>query len=139
MAINQSIMTENKKHILVVDDDRIYQFTAIKILESTQLTASVQSCLNGAEAIDYIKKKVAAKEVLPHIIFLDINMPIMSGWDFLQEFEALNLQPNCLKIYIVSSSVDDYDINKSKSFNWVTGYLIKPISKERFIEVLSSK
>jgi CheY-like chemotaxis protein len=132
-------MTENKKHILLVDDDRIYQFTATKILESTQLTASIQSCLNGADAIEYIKTRLAKNEILPDIIFLDINMPIMSGWDFLQEFEALSIQPSSLKIYIVSSSVDDYDINKSKNFAWVTNYLIKPISKERFIEVLSNE
>ena len=94
---------------------------------------------NGEEAIHYLKKNAADGSSIPDIIFLDINMPVMNGWQFLEEYAHLrsDLQKN-ITIYMVSSSVDEYDIRKSKEFKTVSDYIIKPIQKEKFSQVLSS-
>jgi CheY-like chemotaxis protein len=92
---------------------------------------------NGFEAISYLEEHVHQPELLPHVIFLDINMPTMDGWEFLEAFGLLQSklrQP--IHIYMVSSSMDDYDIQKSKEYHMVTDYVIKPINKERFEELI---
>ena len=70
--------------------------------------------------------------LLPDVIFLDINMPVMNGWQFLEQFKEV--QPSFNKeivIYSVSSSFDDRDINRSKEYTEVTDYIIKPVRKNR--------
>jgi two-component SAPR family response regulator len=99
-------------NICLVDDDRIYQFTAKKIIESTGLTQTVLSFFNGEDAINYLKNSSENNQPIPDIIFLDINMVI--------------------------SSVDDYDIKKSKEYSFVTDYIIKPINRERFEQLILS-
>lgn len=76
---------------------------------------------------------------LPDVIFLDINMPVMNGWEFLEEYEKLNgrFQKNML-LYVVSSSVDDADIRRSRQYGTVTDYIVKPITRIRYQELLES-
>ena len=130
-----------KQHIIcLIDDDRIYQFTAKKIIESTGLGKQILSFYNGDEAITYLQENIENVDLLPDIIFLDINMPVMDGWQFLETFKIL--QPKVSKpilIYMVSSSVDDYDIKKSKEYFNVTDYIIKPINRERFEQLINIK
>ncbi len=132
-------MSLDRPNIFVIDDDRIYQFAAKKTIEATGLAEKVMIFSNGEEAIHYLKKNAADGSSIPDIIFLDINMPVMNGWQFLEEYAHLrsDLQKN-ITIYMVSSSVDEYDIRKSKEFKTVSDYIIKPIQKEKFSQVLSS-
>ncbi len=126
-------------NICLIDDDRIYQFTAKKIIESTGFTQGLLSFYNGQEAIEYFNNHANDLSKLPDIIFLDINMPIKDGWQFLEEFKQLIRSiGKHITIFMVSSSVDDYDIKKSKEYEVVTDYIIKPISKERFIQLITS-
>ena len=127
------------KHIVfLIDDDNIYQFTARKILESTGLAKHIQSFYNGSEAINYFKdQKNINLETLPDFIFLDINMPVMNGWEFLEEYHQLyGKLPKSIVLYVVSSSIDSYDINKSKEYENVTDYIVKPITRIRYKELL---
>lgn len=74
---------------------------------------------------------------MPDVIFLDINMPIMNGWQFLEQFKQI--QPKIDKeitIYLVSSSFDDRDINRSKEYTEVTDYIIKPVKRSNLLSVL---
>ncbi len=126
--------------ICLIDDDKIYQFTARKMLEATGMAGQIYSFYDGSEAINYFSgenTKDAAN--LPDVIFLDINMPIMNGWEFLEEYEKLcgNFPKNIL-LYVVSSSVDDADIRRSRQFASVTDYIVKPISRIRYQELLES-
>jgi CheY-like chemotaxis protein len=124
--------------VCIIDDDRIYQFTARKILESTGLSKEILSFGNGEEAINYFKNNLDQVENLPHVVFLDINMPVMDGWQFLEEFQKINASLQTpISIYMVSSSVDDYDIRKSKQYSIITDYIIKPINRERFEQLLN--
>ncbi len=124
-------------NICIVDDDKIYQFTAKKIVESIGLSTKIQSFYNGEDAFHFIKENLLQKGNLPDIIFLDINMPVKGGWHFLEDYIAIQHQiPKKIIIYMVSSSVDDYDINKAKEFSLIAEYVIKPVNKERFQELI---
>ncbi len=123
--------------ILLVDDDEINNFISIKLIKKALLTSEIMACLNGKFAIDQlleIQRKDPSK--LPDYIFLDINMPIMNGWEFLDEFKRLNIDPlgRC-KVYIISSSVFSNDINKARSYPLVKDFISKPLNVEKIIEL----
>jgi CheY-like chemotaxis protein len=109
------------------------------ILEATLLTSKITTFFNGQEAIDYfLAPENQHIDVLPDVIFLDINMPVMNGWNFLEAFDKIFFSlPKKILIYVVSSSVDESDMERSKSFMSVTDYVIKPINKEKYRLLLS--
>lgn len=123
--------------ILLVDDDEINNFISIKLIKKALLTTEIMACLNGKYAIDQlvsIQKKDPDK--LPDFILLDINMPIMNGWEFLDEYKRLNIDPSGkTKIYIISSSVFSNDINKARSYPLVKSFISKPLSVEKIKEM----
>src|ERR1700749_3270748 len=130
-SINQPVS------ILLVDDDEINNFISIKLIKKALLTSDIMACLNGKFAIDQlvdIQKKDPNK--LPDYILLDINMPIMNGWEFLDEYKRLNIDPlGKSKIYIISSSVFSNDINKARSYPLVKDFISKPLNVDKIIEL----
>ncbi|OYU56843.1 MAG: response regulator [Chitinophagaceae bacterium BSSC1] len=132
-------MSDVRHNVCLIDDDKIYQFTAKMILEATGLTHSIKTFFNGQEAIDYlISPENQIPENLPDVIFLDINMPVMNGWEFLEAFSLFYKElPKQIVVYMVSSSVDESDIQKSRTYEPVTDYVIKPINKDKYRELLS--
>jgi CheY-like chemotaxis protein len=132
-------MSTVKYNVCLIDDDKVYQFTSKMILEATQLTSRIITFFNGQEAIDFFLDPANQQiDILPDVIFLDINMPIMNGWNFLEAFDKLyDILPKKILIYVVSSSVDESDIERSKSFVSVKDYVIKPINKEKYRLLLS--
>ena len=132
-------MQNNGLQICLIDDDQIYQFAAKKIIESTGLAQRVTAFSNGRDALGYLEKNAAFSEVLPDVIFVDVNMPLMTGWQFLDAFNSLKTGlAKKVTIYVVSSSVDELDITKSKSYHTVSDYIIKPVHKDRFESLLTS-
>lgn len=131
-------MPEPKHNVCLIDDDKIYQFTARKILESTGLAKNILSFYNGNEAILYLKdRENKENDRLPDVIFLDINMPVMNGWQFLEEFKKITGHiKKAITIYVVSSSVDDCDIQKSREFPSVTDYIVKPINRIKYQQLI---
>lgn len=125
--------------IYIIDDDQVYQFTARKALEKLKSSKKVFIFSDGEEAIDFLEEHIDAEESQPDYIFLDLNMPVMDGWEFLEEFSQLKnrLMKNVI-IYIVSSSNDDLDTNRAKKIEEVTGYLIKPIHPSEFSKILDN-
>jgi CheY-like chemotaxis protein len=129
------------KHIVyLIDDDNIYQYTARVMLESTGLTKQIKSFYNGREAISYFEDPRNIDEgTLPDVIFLDINMPVMNGWEFLEEYTKIQPRlPKPIVVYVVSSSVDSTDMQKSRSFESVTDYLVKPVNRGKYMELMAS-
>jgi CheY-like chemotaxis protein len=125
--------------IALVDDDSIFQFTATRLLESSKLAQNILHFENGAEALTFLREKALQKELLPDYLFLDINMPFVDGWMFLEDFTTLKSSlAKDISIYMVTSSIDQRDLNRAKSFSEVTDFIIKPISLERFQELLKS-
>jgi CheY-like chemotaxis protein len=124
--------------ILLIDDDEINNFISIKLIKKAAPNANITACLNGRFAIEdlsEIQRKGIDK--LPDFILLDINMPIMNGWEFLDEYKRLNIDPSGKsKIYIISSSVFSNDISRAYSYPMVRNFVSKPLSVEKIKEML---
>lgn len=132
-------MSKKINNILLVDDDTVNNFIVINTLNKLDITENIDSVLNGADGIEYIKTKFENdKSRLPSLIFLDINMPIMDGWEFLEKFEEFSeeIKKSC-KIYMVSSSVYEDDIAKSKQYTSVKDFVSKPLMRDKILEIYS--
>ncbi len=125
-------------NVFIVDDDDIYQFTmgvTLKNIPEVKLTSTFG---DGAEAIDHIITHLNEPDSLPDIIFLDINMPVMDGFQFMEEFvDLLPKLEKTIKVYLVSSSIDPKDIKKAKRMDAISDYLVKPIKSEDIKEIVS--
>lgn len=130
-------MPQQKLNIFLVDDDHIYQFTAKKTLEAMGISDKVSIFMDGEAALNYIKDHLSDLHLLPDVIFLDINMPVMDGWQFVEEFRKLNLGKK-VALYMVSSSVDENDMKRSKEYAVIDDYIIKPVGRNRFEQLLSA-
>lgn len=122
----------------IIDDDKIYVNLVRKIIEIKKLSENLLIFKNGKEALDYFKLIMGnmSEDKLPDIIFLDLNMPVMDGWEFLSEFIKIkNNFEKKITLYVVSSSIDPRDLERAKSFNMVTDYLIKPIELKKFEQI----
>ncbi|WP_373057348.1 response regulator [Zunongwangia sp. H14] len=126
----------------IIDDDKIYVNLVKKIIEIKKLSENLLVYKNGKEALDYFKLILGnmTEDKLPEIIFLDLNMPVMDGWEFLNEFIKIKNNFNKkITLYVVSSSIDPRDLERAKSINMVTDYLIKPIELKKFEKIFEKR
>lgn len=122
--------------ICIVDDDPIVHFTVTKMIESTLSVKKILVFDDGEQIFDYLYKNAADKDALPDIILLDLNMPYMDGWEFLEEYAYLKPQlAKKITIYILSSSVSDFDIMNAMANRDVTDYIPKPLTKQKVEEL----
>ncbi len=125
-------------HIYIIDDDPITVFGIRKVISSVVHCDIISTHANGKLAIDGIKSILKENQKLPEIIFLDLNMPIMDGWQFLEEFIALPII-NKIQVNIVTSSIDGIDKRKWEQYNSKTHHIVtfnhKPIRKKEIIEI----
>jgi CheY-like chemotaxis protein len=127
-------MIANKK-ILIVDDDSIFIFLLKRVLSNN--VEFVFQKENGLEAINFIKEQSVKKEELPDIILLDLNMPILDGWQFLDHFETIKSQlDKNIQIFIVSSSISPTDILRAKENKNVIDFIIKSEKLNQIVEVI---
>ncbi|WP_298364864.1 response regulator [uncultured Lutibacter sp.] len=125
--------------ICIVDDDEIYQYTITKTLDTQNLSRKVLMFSDGEEALEFMVDNIANIKDLPDLIFLDINMPIMDGFQFMEEY--VKIAPRVGKnitIYMVSSSVDPVDIERAKKISEISDYIIKPIDSEELTKIINS-
>ncbi|MEM0541118.1 response regulator [Flavobacterium sp. j3] len=118
--------------VFVVDDDKIYQFLIKKLLASNNIEVNPFFYENGQEALDGIKDKLHKGENPPDLILLDINMPILDGWQFLEEYKKLkeNIK-NKISIYVITSSDNTVDRSRAKDFDEeITNYVLKPMTSD---------
>lgn len=121
--------------IAIIDDDKVYRVLAGKIMESTKIPFSLEHFDDAEEALDIFLKG----DNLPDVVFLDLNMPTMDGWellDLLNEHKIFSLG-GC-KLYIVSSSNNEEDRKRAVCFPQITDYLVKPILKEKYLEIFKT-
>lgn len=125
--------------IYLIDDDDIFKFLTCKVIEETQAVRQIKMFQNGQTAIDELKIAVKIKGDLPELILLDLSMPIMDGWNFLDEMRLLKPLINSdIVIYIVSSTISPKDIQKVNSYSEVKDYVIKPITRQKFSDLINS-
>ncbi len=130
--------------ILCVDDDAITLMLCKMVIKKALFTNEIITATNGEEALNYIKtlKEANSNGTLkkePQLIFLDLNMPVMGGWEFLESFSSSEYSEyNHIKVIILSSTVDPNDLENSKKYPMVIDFLSKPISKE-MLEYVKNK
>jgi len=127
--------------VLLVDDDDAANFLARKTIQRAGLVEHIETVLNGKEAITYLtnsgKYEHGGVYPQPSLIFLDINMPVMDGWEFLQAYQ--NLQDNQkgeIIIVMLSASFNPADKIKALKFKEISGYKTKPLSAEILDEIM---
>ncbi len=120
--------------ILLVDDDDDDNYFHQIIINEMNIVNKIDIAMNGIEAIEYLKKD---QQTPPDIIFLDINMPKMNGWEFLEKYKDLSdaLKAKVL-IMILTTSVDPEYVKKAKEIQEVTGFTTKPLTKELLNEMI---
>lgn len=139
LTISLREMQKKLEIVYVVDDDDIYQYVIKKKIEKRNIANQIKTFKNGHDAIEYLNLVANSHEKLPDVIFLDINMPVMDGWDFLQEYTELKSRlKKKINLYVVSSSIHQSDIERAKNIREVTDYIIKPMNDEQLDEILVS-
>jgi CheY-like chemotaxis protein len=121
----------------IIDDDPIQALIIERMLASYKICDKLLVFKNGLEALQYFQANFANPELVPDIILLDINMPVMNGWQFLDEFK--DMRPAIDKkiiLYMVSSSIWPEEIEKAKNYSVVTDYIVKPITMQELAKTL---
>jgi two-component system chemotaxis response regulator CheY len=122
---------DSKSKVFIIDDDPIHQRIAQIMITRHNLFDEYFSYTETQDALDFLQKNIDNTELLPGVILLDLNMPVVDGWDFLEAFEVLKLQlKSVISIYIVSSSVDENDLIRSKQYASVKGFISKPLTPD---------
>lgn len=125
------------KCVMLVDDNDIDNIINEKIIEANNFAETILVFQTGQEGLDYLVANKDNVDALPEIVFLDINMPIMDGFQFLEEFEKFNanILGKC-KVIMLSSSISPKDIDRAASNKYVKKYLNKPLNK-RYLEAIT--
>lgn len=132
-------MRNEAMRILLVDDDEITNFLSKEVLQFHFKDAEIITVVNGEEAFDFLSDRLQAQQPLPHIMLLDINMPLMNGWEFLERLEAADqYQFSSISIFMYTSSVYFEDINRGKKHTLLKNILTKPLNNEGINEMISS-
>jgi len=124
---------------IIIDDDSISNLLCRICIKSCFHGSEIATFNFPKEGFSYCSKNhLNSENSLPHVILLDINMPVWSGWDFLDHFEKLEAGiQNQFKIYIMSSSIDECDINRAAENKFVIDYIKKPFTKECLEKIVS--
>ena len=126
------------KSSCIIDDDDIFIYGTKKIMKKIEFCDEILVFNNGQEAIDGLKLLAEQNKKLPNVIFLDLNMPIMDGWEFLEDFIKIpNNNRKHVTIYVISSSIDPMDIQTVQMYGLVNNYILKPIRIEDLEKVLN--
>lgn len=123
--------------VLCIDDDPISVMLCSKVIERCNFALKTDSAHNGQNALTYLQNITdTASATYPEIILLDLNMPIMNGWEFLEIYESrfATVHSNT-KIVVLSSTIDPEDVQKTKKFSTVLTFISKPITKSSLEEV----
>lgn len=125
------------KSVMLVDDNEIDNIINEKIIEASSFAENILVFQTGQEALDYLNANQDKENELPEIVFLDINMPIMDGFQFLEDFERFNetVRDKC-KIIMLSSSISPKDIDRAASSRYVKKYLNKPLN-QRYLKAIT--
>ncbi|MDX2304908.1 MAG: response regulator [Microscillaceae bacterium] len=125
-------MKQTHPKLLVIDNDEVFNFIIETHCRSVAGNCQIQFRTRAADALEYLKS--ISQDDFPDIIFLDLNMPIMDGFDFLKAYYE-SAFPNKARIFMVSSSVYESDKTRALQYKDVEDLIIKPVSKN-FIQTL---
>lgn len=129
-----------EKQICIIDDDDICTVIMKKNISKLYPQLAVASYKHGQEALDAFMKMKHDEQELSCVIFLDLNMPVLDGWEFLEIFTTLvRRAKKQVSIYVISSSISNDDRVRASSYNEVSGYLLKPITRNTLLDVVTKE
>ncbi len=129
-------MKKKLECILLVDDNEEDNFFHTIIIERMNITNKIEVAQNGLEALEFLNKE---GQIIPELMFLDINMPRMNGWEFLEKYKDLNdEQKSRIIIMMLTTSANPDDIQRAKEIEEVTGFKTKPLSPEMLNDILNN-
>lgn len=124
--------------VLIIDDDPIHNMVSSKLIEKAGFADKTDKVLSGKLALEYLNRN-AKENTLPELIFLDINMPLMDGWEFLEHFnEIRNGFGKDIHVLMLTSSISPGDIEKSKEHPLVFEFVTKPLSIDKLNDIKHS-
>lgn len=122
-------MRVGKINVLVVDDDAISNFVTVRHLQQFPFIDRIHDFTDPVEALNYLKAESSLQKGLPDYIFLDINMPQLDGWLFLDRMYTMNiLSP---KVFLLTSSIYPEDAARSGNYILVNGFIVKPLDRKK--------
>ena len=125
--------------VMLIDDNEIDNLINQKMIEAASIAENIYTHTGAKSAIEFLRnmeKLEVAGEVLPDVIFLDIDMPLMDGFQFLDEFEKLaDVTKKKCRIVMLTSSINPQDFNRSKKYDNVKLYLNKPLSHDSIVKL----
>ncbi|PSR56674.1 response regulator [Adhaeribacter arboris] len=122
--------------VLLIDDDAISNFLNTRLLKEMQVTRNIKVTLNGEEALQFLQQEKAANHPFPELILLDINMPVMNGFEFLEAFREVADENNHSVIIILTTSTNTRDFEQLQRYAEVEIYLSKPLTEENLQYIL---
>ena len=125
--------------VMLIDDNEIDNLINQKMIEAASITENIYTHTGAKSAIEFLRnmeRLEVARDVLPDVIFLDIDMPLMDGFQFLDEFEKLSevTKKKC-RIVMLTSSINPQDFSRSKKYDNVKLYLNKPLSHDSILKL----
>jgi CheY-like chemotaxis protein len=127
------------KQLTLIDDDDVFVFLTSRMLEKYKLVDLIKIFDNGYDALVFLKENLDNIEALPDIILLDLSMPIMDGWQFLEEYVKINPRiGKKITIFVCSSSISPDDFTRAMNINAVSDFIIKPMTKEKLVEMIKN-
>jgi len=122
---------------ILIDDDSIFNFIHAKVIRQVDEEADIADFISSSEALAFIKERFVSHKAEPTLVFLDINMPEINGFELLDAIKELPAESvSKMSIYIITSSLNEKDVRKSKEYPILKGYIGKPLSFERLNEVI---
>lgn len=124
------------KNVLLVDDNHIDNLINRKILGNANYAEKITVIDSPGEAFEFVRNSLVTGTDMPEVIFLDLRMPVMNGFEFLNSLIKLpNIKPGLIKIFVLSSSLDPKDIKRIKENNLVSKFIGKPLTKQILEEI----
>ncbi|WP_207434222.1 response regulator [Sabulibacter ruber] len=123
--------------ILLVDDDETTNYLNKRLLTRMNITDQIEVVTNGEEALRYLTNAIDNNQPLPDLMFLDIKMPVMDGFEFLDQYHQLpESAQKCIVVMMLTSSASFYDLEKLKKYNAVQQHISKPLEEAHVREIL---
>jgi len=123
--------------VLIIDDDDASNFFTRMILEESGYVRNIQIAESGTDALEYLKTTKKHNDVLPDLIFLDINMPGMDGWEFIVEYKKLDKELRSKIIVVMLTTSDNPDhVMLAKTHDVIKGFRTKPLTKDMLKDIV---
>lgn len=130
-------MKRKLNHVLLIDDDKVTNFVNKRLIDKVNVVKHVDIVLNGLEAIVHIENAMQEQVGMPELIFLDVNMPGMNGWEFIESYAPqLEKVKDDVVIVLLTTSVNPDDKKKAEGLDLVSRYVSKPLTEPVLMEII---